>query len=160
MKHQGPNSRSGMKRKWHYTFSVDFLWSTDLFHLRIWRRKLHIWSPNYTSTLALHKLRKWLRFGYTIVASVIRSSFFDVILFVTRPPCSKGMWARLRYAPMRFCNSDAGFGANIGSERSQNSLQREKMSAFGVENYTFEAQTTHLHLQYTNYANDFVLATR
>ena len=62
------------------------------------------------------------------MASVIRSSFFDVILFVTRPPCSKGMWARLWYAPMRFCNSDAGFGANIGSERSQNSLQREKMS--------------------------------
>ena len=32
--------------------------------------------------------------------------------------------------------------------------------AIGVENYTFEAQTTHLRLHYTNYANDFVSATR
>ena len=30
--------------------------------------------------------------------------------------------------------------------------------AIGVENYTFEAQATHLRLHYTNYANDFVLA--
>ena len=32
--------------------------------------------------------------------------------------------------------------------------------AIGVENYTFEAQTTHLRLHYTNYANDFVSAMR
>ena len=32
--------------------------------------------------------------------------------------------------------------------------------AIGVEIYTFEAQTTHLRLHYTNYTNDFVLATR
>ena len=32
--------------------------------------------------------------------------------------------------------------------------------AIGVENYTFEAQTTYVRLHYTNYANDFVLATR
>ena len=31
--------------------------------------------------------------------------------------------------------------------------------AIGIENYTFEAQTTHLRLHYTNYANDFVSAT-
>ena len=31
--------------------------------------------------------------------------------------------------------------------------------AVGVENYTFEAQTTHLRLHYTSYANDFVSAT-
>ena len=32
--------------------------------------------------------------------------------------------------------------------------------AIGVENYTFEAQPAHLRLHYTNYANDFVSATR
>ena len=48
---------------------------TDLFSLCSWCRNLHIWSPNYTSMLALHKLHKWLRFGYTIAISVIRSSF-------------------------------------------------------------------------------------
>ena len=32
----------------------------DLFSLCNWRRKLHIWSPNYTSMLALHELCKWL----------------------------------------------------------------------------------------------------
>ena len=31
--------------------------------------------------------------------------------------------------------------------------------ALGVEIYTFEAQTAHLRLHYTNYANDFVSAT-
>ena len=44
------------------------------------------------------------------------------------PPCSKGMWARLWYARIKSCNSDAGFGANIGSERSRNSFKWEKMS--------------------------------
>ena len=43
--------------------------------------------------------------------------------FLTRPPCSTGMWARLWYARIKSCNSNAGFGANIGSERSRNSLQ-------------------------------------
>ena len=92
----------------------------DLFSLRNWRRKLHIWSPNYTSTLALHELRKWLRFGYAILTSVIRS------YFLTRPPCSKGMWARLWYARIKSCNSDAVFGADIGSKGSRNSLQLGK----------------------------------
>ena len=32
--------------------------------------------------------------------------------------------------------------------------------AVGIDIYTFEAQTTHLRLHYTNYANDFVSATR
>ena len=32
--------------------------------------------------------------------------------------------------------------------------------AIDVENYTFEAQTTHLRLHYTNYTNDFVSAMR
>ena len=96
---------------------------SDLFSLRNWRRKLHIWSPNYTSTLALHELRKWLRFGYAIATSVIRFSFLMRSYFLTRPPCSKGMWACLWYAPIKSCNIDAGFGANIGSERSRNSLQ-------------------------------------
>ena len=49
--------------------------------------------------------------------------FLDAILFLTWLPCSKGMWARLWYARIKSCNSDTGFGANIGSERSQNSLQ-------------------------------------
>ena len=49
--------------------------------------------------------------------------FFDAILFLTRLPCSKGTWARLRYTRIKSCNSDAGFGANIGSERSRKSLQ-------------------------------------
>ena len=49
--------------------------------------------------------------------------FFDAILFLTRPLGSKGMWARLWYAHIKSCNSDAGFGANIGSERSRNSLK-------------------------------------
>ena len=35
--------------------------------------------------------------------------FFDAILFLTRPPCSKGMWARLWYMRINSCNSDAGF---------------------------------------------------
>ena len=43
--------------------------------------------------------------------------------FLTRLPCSKGMWARLWYMCIKSCNSNAGFGANIGSERSRNSLQ-------------------------------------
>ena len=49
--------------------------------------------------------------------------FFDAILFLTRLPCSKGTWARLWYTRIKSCNSDAGFGANIGSERSRKSLQ-------------------------------------
>ena len=32
--------------------------------------------------------------------------------------------------------------------------------AIGIENYTFEAQTTHLRLHYMNYANDFISATQ
>ena len=95
----------------------------DLFSLRSWCRKLHIWSPNYTSTLALHELHRWLHFGYAIPTSVIRSYFLMRSYFLTQPPCSKGMWARLWYARIKSCNSDAGFGANIGSERSRNSLQ-------------------------------------
>ena len=100
------------------------MYEADLFSQRNWRRKLHIWSPNYTSTLALHKLRKWLRFDYTITTCVTDSVlFFDAILFLTRPPCSKGMWARLWFARIKTCNSNAGFDANIGSERSRSSLQ-------------------------------------
>ena len=48
---------------------------SDQFSQRTWRRNLHIWSPNYASMLALHKLRKWLHFGYVIVTGMIRSSF-------------------------------------------------------------------------------------
>ena len=59
---------------------------------------------------------------------MIQSSFLDAILFLTRPPCSKGMWACLRYTHIKSCNSDAGFGSNIGSEHSQNSFKWEKMS--------------------------------
>ena len=94
----------------------------DLFSLRIWRRNLHIWSPNYTSTLALHKLRKWL---FWLHDSDDRDSvlFFDAILFLTRPPCSKGTCAGLWYARIKSCNSSVGFGANIGSECLRNSLQ-------------------------------------
>ena len=40
-----------------------FLLGSDLFNLGSWHRKLHIWSPNYTATLALHKHCKWLSFG-------------------------------------------------------------------------------------------------
>ena len=40
------------------------------------------------------------------------------------------------------------------------SLRTCLVYAVGVENYTFEAQTTHLRLHYTNYANDFVSAMR
>ena len=47
----------------------------DLFSLRSWCRKLRIWGPDYTSMLVLHKLRKWLRFGYVIATSVIRLYF-------------------------------------------------------------------------------------
>ena len=53
-----------------------FVHVSDLFSLRSWHRKLHIWSPNYTPMLALHKLCKWLCFGYAIATIVIRSSFF------------------------------------------------------------------------------------
>ena len=70
----------------------DFLFymiRADLFSLRNWHRKLHIWSPNYTSTLALHKLRKWLRFGYAIAKSVIRSSFLMQSYFLTWLLCSQ-----------------------------------------------------------------------
>ena len=49
--------------------------------------------------------------------------FFDAILFLIWPPCSKGMWACLWYACIKSCNSSAGFGANIGSECIWNSLQ-------------------------------------
>ena len=54
--------------------------------------------------------------------------FFDAILFLTRLPCSKGMWARLWYARIKSCNSNTGFGSNIGSERSRNSFKWEKKS--------------------------------
>ena len=37
-------------------------------------------------------------------------------------------------------------------------VQTGLVYAIGIENYTFEAQATHLHLHYTNYANDFVSA--
>ena len=36
------------------------------------------------------------------------------------------MRARLWYARIKSCNNDSGFGANIGSERSRNSLQLGK----------------------------------
>ena len=85
---------------------------SNLFRLCNWRRNLHIWSPNSTSTLALHKLHKWLCFGYAIATSIL-----------TWPPCSKDTWACLWYGRIKSCNSGAGFGANIGSEHSQNSLQ-------------------------------------
>ena len=49
--------------------------------------------------------------------------FFDAILFLTWPLCSKGMWARLWYVFIKSCNSDAGFGANICSECSRNQLK-------------------------------------
>ena len=114
----------------------------DLFSLRSWCRKLHIWSLNYTSTLALHKLCKWLRFGYTIATSVIRSSFLMRSYFLTQPPCSKGMWARLWYVHIKSCNSDAGFGANIGSERSRNSLQLVKMSESKKRAYETSSEET------------------
>ena len=94
----------------------------DLFSLRSWRRKLHIWNPDYTSTLALHKLRKWFCFGYTIATSVIRSYFLMRSYFWHGRRVQK-VWACLWYACIKSCNSGAGFGANIGSERSQNSLQ-------------------------------------
>ena len=38
------------------------------------------------------------------------------------------MWACLWYTHIKSCNSDAGLGANIGSERSQHSFKWEKMS--------------------------------
>jgi len=47
----------------------------------------------------------------------------DSVLFLTWPSCSKGTCAPLWYTYIKSCNSGAGFGANIGSERSQNSLQ-------------------------------------
>ena len=94
----------------------------DLFSLRSWRRKLHIWSPDYTSTLALHKLRKWFCFGYTIATSVMRSSFLMRSYF-WHGRCVQKVRARLWYARIKSCNSGAGFGADIGSERSRNSLQ-------------------------------------
>ena len=47
-----------------------------------------------------------------------------------------------------------------GKGLSVNWYQTCLVDAVGVENYTFEAQTTHLRLHYTNYANDFVSATR
>ena len=62
---------------------VSLVVGADLFSLCNWCRKLHIWSPNYTSTLALHKLRKWLRFGYAIATSVIRSYFLMRSYFLT-----------------------------------------------------------------------------
>ena len=49
--------------------------------------------------------------------------FFDAILFLTRPLCSKGTWASLWYAHIKSCNSSAGFATNIGSEHIWNSLQ-------------------------------------
>ena len=39
-------------------------------------------------------------------------------------------------------------------------IQTYLVYAVGVEDYTFEALTTHLRLHYTNYTNDFVSATR
>ena len=39
-------------------------------------------------------------------------------------------------------------------------LQTCLVYAIGVEIYTLEAQTTHLRLHYTNYANDFISAMR
>ena len=83
------------------------------------RRHWHVLSLNYTSTLALHR---WLRFGYVIVTSVIQSSFFDAILFLTRLSCSECTCARCWYTCIKFCNSNAGFSTSIASERSQNSL--------------------------------------
>ena len=101
----------------------------DLFRLRSWRRKLHIWSPNYTSTLALHKLCKRLCFSYAIATSVIQSSFWMRSYFWHGRHVQKVCGpARIWYARIKSCNSDAGFGANIGSERSQNSFNWEKMS--------------------------------
>ena len=97
-------------------FSWLCLQFTNLFSLRSWRRKLHIWSPNYTSTLALHKLRKWLRFGYAIATIVIRSSFLMQSCFWHGHHVQKVCGPA--YAHIKSCNSDAGFGA----ERSRNSL--------------------------------------
>ena len=49
---------------------------------------------------------------------------FDVILFFDTAAVFKRYVGPLMiYARIKSCNSDAGFGANIGSERSRNSLQ-------------------------------------
>ena len=47
-----------------------------LFRPRSWHRHLHISSPNYTFMFALHKLHRWLCFGYAIATSLIWSCFF------------------------------------------------------------------------------------
>ena len=49
---------------------------------------------------------------------------------------------------------------DVPLERMWSVWQTCLVYAIGVENYIFEAQTTHLRLHYTNYANDFVSATR
>ena len=59
--------------------------------------------------------------------------FFDAILFLTWPLCSKGTWAHLWYAHVKSCSSDDGFGANIGSEHSRNSLQIQLGETVWVE---------------------------
>ena len=81
-----------------------FVHVSDLFSLRSWHRKLHIWSPNYTSMLALHKLGKWHRFGCTVATSMICFSCFEAVLIFTWLPCSKGTCAHLWYACIRSCN--------------------------------------------------------
>ena len=60
----------------------------DLFSLRSWHRKLHIYAC-ITQTVQMTSFR--LRDSGKC-DSVL---FFDVILFLTRPPCSNGTWARL-----------------------------------------------------------------
>ena len=94
----------------------------DLFSLRTWHRNLHIWSPNYAPTFALHKLRKWLRFDYAIATSVIRSSFLMRSYFWHGRCVQKGCGPAYDMR-IKSCNSSAGFGANIGSEHIQKSLQ-------------------------------------
>ena len=88
-----------------------------------WHRHLHILSPNYTSTLCITQTTQMTLFR--LCDSDKRDSvlFFDAILFLTWPPCSKGTCARLWYARIKSCDSNAGFGTNIGSERIRNSLQ-------------------------------------
>ena len=53
----------------------------------------------------------------------MRSNKRDWVVCLTQSSCWKGTCAPLWYTDIKSCNSAAAAGANIGSERSQNSLQ-------------------------------------
>ena len=96
------------------------------------------------------------------VSSYIKMKKFCLFYFnrlaISWPPWVR-VWGWASYRLLPFTGFSLGlpfcFSSYIIHLQCTSEGQTCLVYAIGVENYTFEAQTTHLRLHYTNYANDF-----